>query len=475
MKSALHLLFRHAVQWEIDMRWTLVLLGAACSVGPALAAGPQEWKAGVAIQAITPTQPMWLAGYGSRNHPAEGKETDLYVKALALEGPDGGRVVLLTSDLVGIPRSLSEAVAEAVRRRIGLPRERLLLTVSHTHCGPVLRDGLADMYLMPPEEAVKIDPYTEQVKGWMIDAILRAVGDLRPARLSYGQGKATFAVNRRKPTPKGVINDANPDGPVDHAVPVLRVESPDDKLRAVVFGYACHNTTLQFYRWCGDYAGFAQQFLEANHPGGRAFFWMGCGGDANPLPRGTVPLCRKYGQQLADSVEEVLSGKMVPIRGPAVVRYATVAIPFAELPSKVRLVADKASKTHALQRRAEKFLALLERGEKIDDHYRHYPIQAWKLGDGPTWLALGGEVVVDYSTRLKRELAEGGPLWVTAYANDVMAYIASARVLKEGGYEADSSMIYYGMPGKWSEAIEEIIIGKARELVGQVRAPSGPR
>jgi hypothetical protein len=427
------------------------------------------WKAGVATQVITPARPIWMAGYGNRNHPAEGKETDLFVKALALEDPDGGRIVLVTSDLVGIPRQLSEAV----RRESGLGRDRLMLTVSHTHCGPVLSDNLEDMYPMPPEELVKIGPYTEQLKGWMVDVIRRALRDLQPARLAYGQGKATFAVNRRKPTPKGVINDANPDGPVDHSVPVLRVETPDGKLLAVAFGYACHNTTLQFYRWCGDYAGFAQQYIQEKHPGATAFFWMGCGGDANPLPRSTVDLCHRYGHKLADAVEDVLAGKMTPIRGTAVTSYATVSLPLADVLTRERLVEDKASKTYAVRRRAERLLGILESGGKIEDHYRHYPVQAWKLGDGPTWVALGGEVVVDYSLRLKRGLVEAGPLWLTAYANDVMAYIPSARVLKEGGYEADSSMIYYGMPGKWAPQIEEIITDKVHDLVREVRSGAG--
>jgi hypothetical protein len=437
---------------------------------PTAAAVAADWKAGVAVQVITPEGPHWMAGYANRNHPAEGKLTELYVKALALEDPEGGRLVLLTSDLVGIPRSLGEAVAAEVHRRTGLHRERLMLTVSHTHCGPVLRDNLSDMYDMPAAEAKKIDAYTDRLRGWMVDVIVRALGDLRPARLSHGKGTTRFAVNRRKPTPQGVVNDANPGGPVDHDVPVLAVRTPDGRLRAAAFGYACHNTTLQFYRWCGDYAGFAQADLQERYPEAVALFWMGCGGDANPLPRGTVELCRKYGKELAGAVADVLSGPMSPLAGAARARYAAIALPLAGVLSREQLAADRASKQFAVRRRAERLTTLLlEKGE-TDDHYRHYPIQVWRLGDGPTCVALGGEVVVDYSLRLKRELGAGGPLWVAAYANDVMAYIPSARVLREGGYEADSSMIYYGMPGKWSPAIEELIVARARQLVEEVRA-----
>jgi hypothetical protein len=224
-----------------------LVTGLFNGLAAAARASDAPYKAGVAVIVITPTEPLWMAGYGNRTKPAEGRQQDLYVKVLALEDAAGSKLVLLTSDLVGLPRQLSDAVAEEVCRRTSLPRERLLLTASHTHCGPVLSNSLSDMYPLPPDQPKKIEAYTEQLRGWMVDAILAALADLKPARISIGAGTACFAVNRRQATAKGIINGYNPDGPVDHSVPVLRVESPDGKLRAVVFGYACHNTTLQFY------------------------------------------------------------------------------------------------------------------------------------------------------------------------------------------------------------------------------------
>jgi hypothetical protein len=454
---------------------SVVLLSIALSLlQTACAAEPGMWKAGVATQRITPSEPMWMAGYGHRNRPAEGKLTELYLKALALEDGDGRRLVLLTSDLVGIPRHLSEEVAAAVRRRTGLPRERLLLTCSHTHCGPVLRDSLHTMYNMPPELAARVEPYTRQVRDWMIAVILRALENLEPALLAHGKGTVRFAVNRRKPTAQGFINAANPEGPVDHDVPVLRVSTPRGKLLAVVFSYACHNTTLQLYQWCGDYAGYAQQRLEQKHQGAVAFFCMGCGGDANPLPRSTVELCQKYGRELARAVEDVLDGTIDKIGVvPSTARYSTVALPFAHLPSREELARQRASKEFALRRRAEELSKQLEQKGRLDADYPSYPVQVWQLGE-LTWVALGGEVVVDYSLRLKRELGKERPLWVIAYANDVMAYIPSERVLAEGGYEGDTSMIYYGLPSKWAAGIEKRIVSRAHELVQAVRTLPEP-
>src|SRR5579872_6729980 len=283
-----------------------------------------DWKAGVAKTVITPKEPMWMAGYATRKKPAEGTQHDLYVKALALEDESGQKFVLLTSDLVGIPRGLSESVANEVKKRTGIDRDHLLLTASHTHCGPALSGNLEVAYDMPESELKKIAPYTAKLQEQMVETIVAALKEMKPAKLSHATGKARFAVNRRKPTDKGIINDANPDGPVDPDVPVLRVTTADDKLLAVICGYACHNTTLQYYKFCGDYAGFAQIYLEQNHQGAVAMFFMGCGADANPLPRSKVELCEKYGKELAAAVEDVLKDTMTPLKATGAARYGKV-------------------------------------------------------------------------------------------------------------------------------------------------------
>ncbi|HEV3145346.1 MAG TPA: neutral/alkaline non-lysosomal ceramidase N-terminal domain-containing protein [Gemmataceae bacterium] len=445
------------------MRMLVILLGACLLVGSVSAAEP-TYKAGVASVVITPSEYIWMAGYGARNKPAEGKQHDLFAKAVALQDADGNRLVIVTTDLVGLPQSVAAPAAEEIRRKTSLPRECLMFTSSHTHCGPVIRDNLADMYDIPPEMRQKIAKYTDDLQAKLVQVVVEALKDLKPAHLQYGKGTARFAVNRRQVTPNGVINGSNPGGPVDHDVPILRVTTPEGKLRAVVFGYACHNTTLQFYEWCGDYAGFAQLDIQQKHPEATALFFMGCGADANPLPRSTVELCKKYGRELAGAVEDVLKAdKLIPIQGKLTAKYAEIELPFNSVPAREQWAADLLSKNFALRTRASRYLKLLDDGGKIDDHYRHYPVQVWKLGD-LLWIALGGEVVVDYSHRLKRELGTDRTVWVTAYANDVMAYIPSLRVLKEGGYEADSSMIYYGLPSKWGPGIEEKIVGKVKEL-----------
>ncbi|HJZ53615.1 MAG TPA: neutral/alkaline non-lysosomal ceramidase N-terminal domain-containing protein [Gemmataceae bacterium] len=444
--------------------------------GAGFAADP-AFKAGVASKPITPAELMWMAGYASRTKPAEGKEHDLYAKALAIEDAAGKRLVLVTTDLIGIPRPLGEEVAAEAQAKYGLKREELMLTSSHTHCGPVLRGNLIDMYPLTPGEAEKITAYSKKLKDDVVALIGEALKKPEPVTLKFGHGKAAFAMNRREPTDKGIINGKNPAGPVDHTVPVLVVAGADGKPRAVVFGYACHNTTLQYYQWCGDYAGFAQIEVEKAFPGAVAMFWIGCGADANPQPRGKVELAQQHGKELADTVKATANGKLEPISGKFTAHFEKVTLKFDTLPTRAQLTADTLSKNFTQQRRAQRLLKQLDDTGKLDESYPHYPVQVWGFGDQITWVALGGEVVIDYQIRLKKELPANRTLWVTGYANDVMAYIPSERVLKEGGYEGDTSMIPYGLPTKWAPGIEDAIVSKVKELAGakgQIPPAPGP-
>ncbi|MCU0916062.1 MAG: neutral/alkaline non-lysosomal ceramidase N-terminal domain-containing protein [Planctomycetes bacterium] len=459
-------------------RWTRILVLCGSLMVAAPGAGATEsgsaglWKAGVARVIITPQEPMWMAGYGARDKPAEGKLQDLYAKALALEGPDGARLVLVTTDLVGLPAKLTESIAGSLRDQYGLVRSQIMFTSSHTHSGPLLAEEYP-VYPVPglsPQEQEKVHRYTQGLPGRLVQVVSDALADLAPARLAWGIGRAGFAVNRREPTAQGFINGANPAGPVDHNVPVLRVESPEGRLRAVAFGYACHNTTLSDYQWCGDYAGYAQEVLEAAHGGATALFFMGCGADANPLPRRTVELCQKYGGQLAEAVEAVLRDGMHPVAGPVRVAFTRVDLPLDRLPTREELAERAGGKPSYAQRRAAWLLQILEKQGRFDTTYP-FPIQTWQLGSDLTWIALGGEAVVDYSLRLKREL--GPATWVAAYANDVMEYIPSRRVLKEGGYEAE--IFSADLAGAaWEPSIEERIVSEVHQQVAAVRGGTPP-
>ena len=421
-------------------------------------------KAGLASVVITPSQPMWMAGYAARTKPSEGILHDLYAKALAIEDGAGGRVVLVTSDLLGFPQALAEGIAARANKQYKLTRDRLILNSSHTHSGPVVRKSLIGAYDLPPEQAALIDAYSAEIEGKIVAMIGQALRDLAPAKVSYGVGYAGFAMNRRQPTPNGIINGVHPEGVVERDVPILKIESPEGKLRGVVFGYACHNTTLtgQFYQFSGDYAGFASLAIEKSHPGALALFVAGCGADINPYPRSKLELAEQHGNELAQAVEKVLEGKLTPVAGRIRTAFDRALLPFATPPSREEFQARLKDQNVYVRRHAERMLGRLARDGKLIAEYP-CPVQVLRIGDDFTLVAIGGEVVTDYSLRLKREIK--GRVWVAGYSNDVFAYVPSARMFPEGGYEVNESMLYYDHPVAFKPELEEIIISRVHELL----------
>jgi neutral ceramidase len=443
---------------------------AALLLGAAPVAAQAAWRAGTGRADITPRGPIWMAGYGSRDKPSEGVDAPLHARALALQFGEEPPLVLISAEIIGFRRELAEEIAGKLQAKFKLPRENVLLVATHTHTGPVIGKNLKGMFDLKGKEAETIAKHTDLLIERVVAAGSEALQKMGPARLSFGRGRASFAANRRVFRPGGVNFGVNPDGPVSHDVPVLRVDDPDGKVKAVVFGYACHCTTLggDHFRLGGDWAGYAQEHLERAHPGATALFVTGCGGDANPEPRGKLELARQHGLEMAGAVGRVLRSPRAAVAGPVRAVLERVELPFGKPPTRAEFEKRLKDRSVFVQRHARRQLEVLDRDGKLPASYP-CPVQVWQFDKGLTLVALGGEVVVDYALRLQREL-KGGELWVAAYANDVFAYVPSTRILLEGGYEADFNLIYYGLPTRFRNDVEDVLVRAVQGLVKKARS-----
>ena len=445
------------------------LCAAACLlVLPA--AGTGGWKAGVATVDITPKLPIRLAGYAARTEPSTGVSLPIHVKALAFEDSTGTKAVLVTADVIGFPREMAGEIASRVEKEFGIPRSHVMLAPSHTHTAPLLDKAYITMSDVSDAQLKTIREYSKFLKDAVVQSVRESLARLAPASLSYGTAEAHVSVNRRSFTPRGVVIGVNPDGPVDPLVSVLAVSDTSGRRSAVLFGYACHGTSLarnDYMQISGDYMGFAKEYLQASQPGVTGLYVPGCGADLNPYPRGTFDHARLHGLRLAGAVAEALKPGMRLIGGPVRCAMKTVDLPFAAVPTAEELRKRLEDPNAAVQRHARFFLDMLDRGEAIPLSYP-YPIQVWQFGDNLTFVALGGEVVVDYAIRLRRELG-AATLWTIAYANDVCGYIGSARTLYEGGYEADQSAVYYALPSRWQTGVEEMIVNAVKDMVSSLK------
>ncbi|HEY5313889.1 MAG TPA: neutral/alkaline non-lysosomal ceramidase N-terminal domain-containing protein [Pirellulales bacterium] len=522
---------------------------------------------GMARVDVTPGYPVRMTGYSNRKEEFAGVEQHIWAKALAIDADGQGAAVLITVDSLGIPQSMTDEVAARLKSKHGIEPERVVICASHTHCAPGLANVAPTIFEhVTPEQKAHMEQYGRDLTDKLEQVALAALADRTPGRLSWSQGSADFAMNRRM-LRDGIVRFGStpwPAGPVDHALPVLRVTAADGKLRGIVANYACHCTTLGglFNRVCGDWAGFAQEIIEREHPGAIAMISIGCGADANPQPRDELVYARLHGQTIAREVERLLEAEpagpptvkvhcvypganaatvaetvaapieqqvkgvegMVdmksqtaadgsytltvtfsprtymdfarvlvqnrvslalpllpdavraggvtvrkrelsgwrPLGKPLLARRTQIELPFDTLPTREEYEA-RAKQKGPIAWHAKAQLARLERGEKLPTRLP-YTIGMWAFGDQLAMVFLAGEVVVDYDLRLKREPG-GGRLWVTAYANDDPCYIASKRVLGEGGYEVDSSMYYYDRPTHFATSIEDQIIGAVHGLM----------
>lgn len=424
------------------------------------------WLAGCASIQFTPAESLWLAGYGARTAPSQGKLTDLFVTALALRDATGRTLLVASADIIAVPAWLGDQVVAIVRERHpDIPREHFVFAASHTHYGPEIRPDKAYFFKIPPEFAAKIPGTADMLARTIADALLKAIDDLSPVRLYARRATCGFAHNRRG---HGDFTD--------HDVPILDVRRPDGSVKSVLFGYACHCTTMdpQDRLYSSDWAGHARKLLREMRPGCTPLFVTGCGADQNPDPRGTQALSFHYGTELANAVDAALpdaSGEL----GREIAPRLRVAMEEAVLdlqPVTAEGIAEAMASNDPPRRAKAMYLQeRLDRGEKLETSYP-LPMQAVRLGDDVVMIVMAGEAVIDWAHQFKRDipplLSQPAQVWVFGYCNDMPGYIPTRRVQEEGGYEGGRASLWSWLPGPWAGDIEERVTTTVHRLARKV-------
>jgi hypothetical protein len=441
------------------------------------------YQAGAANECITPNEPLWLAGYAARTGPARGKMSDLYASALALEDVAGNRFVIAALDVIAITPAISKHVFEAVADKHGLGRDQLLFAPSHTHYGPEFRIDKVPFFKIPPDFAEKIPGTAAKLAAAVIRVIDAAIASIEPVCLFVRTTSANFAHNRRR---HGVVGGTASIGDVvDHDVPVLECVNDAGERTAIVFGYACHNTTIpwQDSRYCGDWAGFAKEQLQRANPGTTALFIPGAGADQDPEPHGSLELAQQHGQELADAVQSSLAAEGLQLKGPIRTAIADVSLPLQPItPDTLQAMLD--SNDPPQQVKARFLLEQLDRGEPFITSY-DVPIQVIRFGDELLMIAFSGEPVVDWSHKLKQLVRNANTfantpvpssqppvpsprVWIAGYCNDMFGYLPTRRVQAEGGYEGGRASLWSWIPSPFTDDAEARVTVAVRKLLNHI-------
>lgn len=443
-----------------------LLCPAAC--GDETSARP--WSVGYAEADITPAPgQVQMRGFG-RERYAKGALAPLLTQVVVLRDQDNHTGVLITADIAGFERVMTEAIRRAITRKHDIPAEDVMLAASHTHWGPAAQfhatfaAGGPNVWYMG---------FLEETILATVDAALE---NLSPASIEYGWiDFRGIGCNRRLPVDGKITWGPYPEGSFDGHTPILRIKRDPSPRQLVVVGHACHPTSSgKIEKWSPDYPGAMRDYLTRELSDTKAVFVQGCGGDAKVVCKdpetGKLVFAadpeqsRKAGEKLAQAtLAHLEKGQMIPLSGQFASSLVMGQLTYGERWSReeVEREAYTGSKKHYYTWVARQFLALPDRSESF-----RYDVQVWKLGKELTIFAMEGEVCSPWGPML-RDMARTEQAMVIGYANNVDAYIPDKRIVREGGYEGGEAQKFF-LPGPFTDNINsEIkqIVTKATKAV----------
>jgi hypothetical protein len=425
-------------------------------------------RAGFAQRDVTPPVGVYLAGYPSRNEPSQGVDDPLYLRVVALEDDAGERIVLVTGDLLKLPRDMTWRTKLWCETELGLPSASVIMNLSHSHASPGL--FLQRCYPQWPLDREYICRFEQAIR----DGIRAALADLQPTRVSYGMHQAHFGVSRRKPHPERpgrVTMAANPDGYYDPELPVFAFYRGDD-LAAVLYSYACHATSKSSRNISADWPGQVSMDLK-RELGADVMTLFAQGGGGSIMTR-----MRQHGQEeeyasywaevAADLAGFVRSDAMTDIELDlrAAEREFVILYDMSRFPSQAELLAladpedtplpfEVRPANLSIVRLWARDMLEWSRAGTLDEGFRMH-VTRWQLADGLQLIGMSGEVTAQVGRMIKDLFPDTRTVFL-GYCSYTDAYIPTAAMLPEGGHEALESMYFHDRPAPFVPEIDDII------------------
>jgi len=439
---------RQVAVCRFRFRWLAVVLAAVFG-GLVRAADPGPLRVGLSTADITPEGPVVMRGFGARKRPSEGILRPIQAQCVVFDNGHT-RVALMAFDLCAV--SYSQLIRlRGLAEASGIPPQHLMVNASHSHYGPHL--GSTQPHPQNLDYEALFTARTEPL-------LAAAVADLQPAVLDYAVGSCSMGINRRRVNPDGTCSGMRPEPrkPIDPEVPILRVRDAAGEVRALLFGYACHPTTLTGTTPTGfqvgtDYPGYARDWLAAAYPGAQPVFFQGCGGDIKPR---AILADGRFGEVLLPPADLIAS--LGHELGRAVV--AALAVPASPVPQDRPADLAAAAAAPVPLGGIVELVNLPSKEDPEKPCPTPFHMGVWRIGDVYLF-GCQGELLSAVGQRIKNDLA-GRRVWTSGYTHWGGGYLPDAASYAEGGYEVASSA--FG-PGA-----EAVVVATARRLVEALEA-----
>jgi hypothetical protein len=423
-------------------------------------------KIGIASIDITPQHPVWLTGYGNRDHRSEGVYQSLTAGAISIVG-NTDEVLILTADLIGYDLAYSAAAKSRIAESTGLLPRQIVLTATHTHCAPFF-------YPMAMPGEVE-NEYAEFLLNQFVQVAVSAKNQQTEGTVAFSRGRSEFGVSRRLPDGKGGVQFApNPAGAMDRDLDTLWFSNARGELIGSLIIFGCHPTSRGGYMIGGDYPGFLCRALS-DQTGAPAFFATGCAGNIRPWFKGenngfNTPSLEELEAASRRMAEEVMQSRQDATLVNAEELCVTSEfhhLPYADQPDDDTFRDKAENHTNPfIKHWASEMLKLSEAGGLPSSCPQE--IQVVQFNEETRAIFLGGEVLTEIGLHIKNALQPATTITV-AYSNGLIAYVPSKETYDLGGYEVDGSHFYFLKPAPFAKEIEDLIVAKTVDMVKKLQ------
>mgnify|MGYP000901791593 FL=1 len=445
--------------------------------------------AGVSKKMITPDAGIDLAGFGRLDRKNIGVHDNLHVTTLALKQNEKC-VLIICADLIGFGFQLTKDIKNDIKKKYGLTEDEILLNASHTHSGPqTLENMLVTL-------GKRNENYVRYFKECVLSSVDEALSSMEEISIYYGKTECNIGINRRLILDGKANFQPNEKGLSDKSVTVMKIMK-DDVVKAVLFSYACHPSTIGADYVSADYPGAAKRLIESElgiktdkvvsditctDNGIVALFMQECCGNIrvrtikdDNFISGTWEDVNKFGVELGSTVVKLCKSEMKQLKedhgkntGKSVISTdnssISTDIKYIELPFKGVKTEEKLKEIKLNGNVHEQLWAenMLENYNILKDTVT-FTIQKIELNKEFSIIAMGGEVVAEYGLYVKN-IDPDKTVISAAYSNGLAGYIPTDEMFEQGGYEPDGSTIYYLYPSQLENSIEKVIYDNLNKI-----------